>query len=216
MELFEATLSAVLPRKPKEAKAWPVERGVGVAVQVARALRYCHNDALPGYRILHRDIKPGNIGLAAGGRVVLADFGLLKLWKRGGEAEDTPRAITGMTGALRYMAPEVALSQPYNHKAEVFSFTSLLYQLLAHQKPFAWMNAEQFLGEVCRGGTRCPLGKAWPAELRALITAGWAADAESRPDIGKVAASLEELAAKLGASASPSTLPPRRHRAGTA
>ncbi|EOD36573.1 hypothetical protein EMIHUDRAFT_471530, partial [Emiliania huxleyi CCMP1516] len=111
MELFEATLSAVLPRKPKEAKA--------------------------GYRILHRDIKPGNIGLAAGGRVVLADFGLLKLWKRGGEAEDTPRALTGMTGALRYMAPE----------AEVFSFTSLLYQLLAHQKPFAWMNAEQFLAE---------------------------------------------------------------------
>ena len=95
--------------------------------------------------------------------------------------------------------------------------------------------------QVCRGGTRGPLGKAWPAELRALITAGWgrlrrrgrrlcerrlftrlglstgwAADAESRPDIGKVAASLEELAAKLGASASPSTLPPRRHRAGTA
>ncbi|EOD29031.1 hypothetical protein EMIHUDRAFT_234254 [Emiliania huxleyi CCMP1516] len=113
-----------------------------------------------------------------------------------------------MTGALRYMAPE----------AEVFSFTSLLYQLLAHQKPFAWMNAEQFLAEVpvCRGGTRCPLGKAWPAELRALITAGWAADPESRPDIGKVAESLEELAAKLGASASPSTLPPRRHRAGIA
>mmetsp|Transcript_43384 Transcript_43384/g.144499 ORF Transcript_43384/g.144499 Transcript_43384/m.144499 type:complete len:116 (-) Transcript_43384:698-1045(-) len=107
MELFEATLSAVLPCKTKEAKAWPVARGVGVAVQVARALRYCHNDALPGYRILHRDIKPGNIGLAAGGRVVLADFGLLKLWKRGGEKEDTPRAITGMTGALRYMAPEV-------------------------------------------------------------------------------------------------------------
>jgi len=101
-------------------------------------------------------------------------------------------------------------------QAEVFSFTSLLYQLVAHEKPFAWMNAEQFLEEVCRGGTRCPLGKAWPAELRALITAGWAADAESRPDIGKVVASLEELAAKLGTSASPSTLPPRRHHAGTA
>ena len=48
------------------------------------------------------------------------------------------------------------------------------------------------------------------------LSTGWAADAASRPDIGKVAASLEELAAKLGASASPSTLPPRRHRAGTA
>mmetsp|Transcript_13365 Transcript_13365/g.44639 ORF Transcript_13365/g.44639 Transcript_13365/m.44639 type:complete len:405 (-) Transcript_13365:38-1252(-) len=215
LALFTQPLSAALPTSKAQRKQWPTRRGIDIGLQLAGALQYCHDCFMPGYRLLHRDIKPSNVGLAGDGRVVLADFGLLKIWKRG-EDDNERRNLTSMTGSLRYMAPEVALSQPYNHKAEVFSFTSLLYQLLAHQKPFAWMNAEQFLGEVCRGGTRCPLGKAWPAELRALITAGWAADAESRPDIGKVAASLEELAAKLGASASPSTLPPRRHRAGTA
>ena len=69
------------------------------------------------------------------------------------------------------------------------------------------------VGAACAGAA---VGCVNGVSSRLGLSTGWAADAESRPDIGKVAASLEELAAKLGASASPSTLPPRRHRAGTA
>ena len=103
---------------------------------------------MPGYRLLHRDIKPSNVGLAGDGRVVLADFALLKIWKRG-EDDNERRSLTSMTGSLRYMAPEVALSQPYNHKAEVFSFTSLLYHVLSLEKPFAAMDAKAFVAEAC-------------------------------------------------------------------
>ena len=56
------------------------------------------------------------------------------------------------------MAPEVALSQPYNHKAEVFSFTSLLYHVLSLEKPFASMDAKAFVAEACAAKGKPPLG----------------------------------------------------------
>mmetsp|Transcript_3712 Transcript_3712/g.11938 ORF Transcript_3712/g.11938 Transcript_3712/m.11938 type:complete len:310 (-) Transcript_3712:60-989(-) len=120
LALFTQPLSAALPTSKAQRKQWPTRRGIDIGLQLARALQYCHDSFMPGYRLLHRDIKPSNVGLAGDGRVVLADFGLLKIWKRG-EDDNERRSLTSMTGSLRYMAPEVALSQPYNHKAEVFS-----------------------------------------------------------------------------------------------
>jgi len=150
LEELASTLDADLPPPPERVTPWkyrallakwPMQRALDVGVQVARALLYCHEDWMPGYRVLHRDIKPSNIGFTHSGRVVLFDFGLCRLWARdppGEDDEDSLRTLTGMTGSLRYMAPEVALSARYNHKAEVFSFISLLFELLAHQKPFFW------------------------------------------------------------------------------
>jgi len=171
---------------------------------------------MPGYRVLHRDLKPSNVGLACRGgheRAMLADFGLLKIWKRG-EDDHELRKLTGLTGSLRYMAPEVALSQPYNHKAEVFSWTSLLYHVLTLEKPFANMDAKKFVNEACKNGVRCPLDKKWPAKLRAVMTegvreitrdrprspeinrdllAGWAGDPAARPDCRAVTEVLKTL-----------------------
>jgi len=137
LEMLASTLDAELPPSSNSAsawvrkaavRAWPLSRSIDVAMQVARAMRYCHDEWMPDYRLLHRDIKPTNIGFNSSGRVVIYDFGLCKLWSRGGGKEsDTQdlRKLTGLTGSLRYMAPEVALCQPYNHKAEVFSFGSV-------------------------------------------------------------------------------------------
>mmetsp|Transcript_15389 Transcript_15389/g.50084 ORF Transcript_15389/g.50084 Transcript_15389/m.50084 type:complete len:386 (-) Transcript_15389:46-1203(-) len=192
LELFQEPLSAALPTSKAQRKLWPAKRGVSIGLQLARALHYCHDGFMPGYRLLHRDIKPANIGLVPGGRIVLADFGLLKIWKRG-EDDTERRQLTGLTGSLRYMAPEVALSQPYNHKAEVFSFTSLLYHVLSLEKPFAAMDAKAFVAEACHKGRRCPLAKAWPAKLRRLMTEGWAADPTDRPDFEEAVRVLEAL-----------------------
>jgi serine/threonine protein kinase len=139
LEVLASTLSAELPSssiaaspwgKMLAARAWPLSRSIDVAVQIARAMRYCHDDFIPGCRLLHRDLKPNNVGFAASGRVVLFDFGLCKLWstRSGGDDEydlEDLRQLTGLTGSLRYMAPEVALCKPYNHKADVFSFGSV-------------------------------------------------------------------------------------------
>jgi len=99
----------------------PLRRALKVALQLAEALDYCHSGCFHGLRVLHRDLKPNNIGFLADGRLALFDFGLAKLWRvgpdDGGGAEVRP--LTGNTGSLRYMAPEVALSKAYSHRAEV-------------------------------------------------------------------------------------------------
>lgn len=60
-------------------------------------------------------------GFLADGRLALFDFGLAKLWRIGPDDQGGTevRPLTGNTGSLRYMAPEVALSKAYSHRAEV-------------------------------------------------------------------------------------------------
>ena len=68
----------------------------------SRAWRVCTQDAFPGYRIIHRDIKPNNIGFVGPDQLVLFDFGLASLWKHGDtRTDDEPRTLTGETGSLR-------------------------------------------------------------------------------------------------------------------
>ena len=62
--------------------------------------------------------------------MLLFDFGLAKLIPRAAGPDDAPVEMTGKTGSARYMAPEVALSRPYNEKADVHSFAMILYQVL--------------------------------------------------------------------------------------
>ncbi|KOO52801.1 serine threonine-protein kinase ctr1 [Chrysochromulina tobinii] len=145
IELLATVLNKELPRDPdtipfwvrwREVKAWPLMRCLNCGLQLSRALQYCHDDAFPGYRILHRDVKPNNIGFLATGELVLFDFGLASLWRHGEAFDDIPRKLTGECGSMRYMAPEVANSQNYNHKAEVYSFASVLWEICSHRKPF--------------------------------------------------------------------------------
>jgi len=87
-------------------------------------------------------------------------------------------------------------SRPLEEQAEVFSWTSLLYQMLAFQKPFAWMLPEVFLKDVCEGTKRCPIdkcGKAWPSEVRELMMACWSADPASRPEFAQIVQVLEKV-----------------------
>lgn len=88
---------------------WPIRRVLHCAIQIARAMRYLHEEAVEGGRLLHRDLKPDNIGLGRGGRVVLLDFGVAKV-VRGQDYE--PHAMTEKTGSIRYMSPEVRIFCP--------------------------------------------------------------------------------------------------------
>jgi serine/threonine protein kinase len=161
IERLSATLAEVLPKpriycctdlpEPEEvsvcewalvASRWPLARSLHVAHQLALALRHLHErEPIARTAVLHRDLKPDNVGfLADGGGLVLFDFGLATRWEHASEpanpeaaplreagaaAPDAPRQLSGQTGSTRYMAPEVALSLPYNGRAEVFSFATV-------------------------------------------------------------------------------------------
>ena len=111
MPLLASTLTAALPRPMDEVgvlkhraqvKAWPLVRAVRLAVQLGRALRYCHREAFPGCAVLHRDLKPDNVGLApGGGDVILFDFGLAKITSPCEAGEPATQGGPKLTGQTR-------------------------------------------------------------------------------------------------------------------
>ena len=161
--------------RSSESMAAPA-RSLHVIIQLALALRHLHErEPIPRFRILHRDLKPDNVGfLADSGSLVLFDFGLASRWETSGSDNDeTPRQLTGQTGSTRYMSPEVAMSKPYSPKAEVFSFATILWQLCAHERPFRGFGVPDFERRVCEEGYRPKMPKQWPPGLRDLLRDCW-------------------------------------------
>jgi serine/threonine protein kinase len=138
--------------------------------------------------------------------LVLFDFGLASRWALDGTESSADsletRPLTGQTGSTRYMAPEVALSKPYNGKAEVYSFGILLWQMAAHDRPFRdVLSVAEFEYRVARNGERPRIPRWWPEGLKSLLRQCWLEDANARPSFGVVVKKLEELLASLGAGA---------------
>ena len=99
-----------------------------IGMQTAAGLAAAH-----AQNLVHRDIKPANILLEApSGRVKLTDFGLARL------AEDIKLTQTGfVTGTPMYMAPEQALGEHPDERADLFSLGAVLYEMATGQPPFA-------------------------------------------------------------------------------
>ena len=91
---------------------------------------------------------------------------------------------------------EVADALPYNHKADVYSFGIILWELNAGKKPFAGLNRELFYEQVVHGGERPPLNKKWPQELCKLITDCWSTEVDTRPPFSEVVDTIDRLLAK--------------------
>jgi serine/threonine protein kinase len=98
---------------------------VKIASQVAQGLAHAHDRGL-----VHRDIKPGNLMLAAEGVVKILDFGIVK-WSGAGLTR------TGVAlGTLPYMSPEHLRSGPTDARTDLWSLGVVLYEMLARRRPF--------------------------------------------------------------------------------
>ena len=101
----------------------------------------------------------------------------------------------GYTGSLRYMAPEVALREPYTEKVDVYSFGIMLWQMARDQVPFSGLGKTAFMQEVVRGHIRPKLDRSWPEGFNTLLTSCWARDSEKRPGFKMIIHSLNNLLA---------------------
>jgi serine/threonine protein kinase len=159
-------------------------------------MKYCHEDAIPGCIVLHRDIKPDNIGFTLDGTVKLFDFGLAKVMENASVDSDEVYMMSGETGSLRYMAPEVAEGLPYNHSADVYSFGIILWELNSGKKPFDGLNRESFYERIVHGGERPHLSRKLPQELKDLMSQCWDADMRNRPKFSEITERLQKLLEK--------------------
>ncbi|KAG0460075.1 hypothetical protein HPP92_023203 [Vanilla planifolia] len=103
----------------------PYKVVIQLALDLARGLSYLHSK-----KIVHRDVKTENMLLTVSGAVKIADFGVARV-----EAQN-PKDMTGETGTLGYMAPEVLEGKPYNRKCDVYSFGICLWEIYACDMPY--------------------------------------------------------------------------------
>jgi serine/threonine protein kinase len=124
MELLEGrSLAAVLRETPGP---MPVDTSLDLVAQVCDGLEYAHQR-----RIVHRDIKPGNLFVTSPGTVKILDFGIARF---GSLHLTTARSLVGTPD---YMSPEQVRGEEVDHRTDIWAAGAVLYQLLAGAKPFA-------------------------------------------------------------------------------
>ena len=105
----------------------PVAEAVRLLREIASALAYAH-----AHGVVHRDIKPENV-LLSGGAAMVTDFGVAKALTESGTLTTAGIAL----GTPTYMAPEQASADPtVDHRADVYAFGILAYEILTGQTPF--------------------------------------------------------------------------------
>jgi TolB-like protein/predicted Ser/Thr protein kinase len=111
-----------------------IEQALPLALQIASALEAAHKRG-----ILHRDLKPANVIVTESGAKLL-DFGLAKLTSESEappSATEATRTIEGtVAGTAAYMSPEQAQGQALDARSDIFSFGTLLYELLSGKRAF--------------------------------------------------------------------------------
>lgn len=169
-------------------------RGIRLCHELAIALSYIHNDVHRNAMVLHRDLKVENLGVSSStGMLKMFDFGLAKVSRKKKHSNETFK-MTGGTGTLRYMSPEVALHKPYNDKADVFSFGILCWCILTKQVPFKGFDRNRHHDLVVLGNTRPQLSPQWPEWLKELLQSAWLSDPTRRPDMEAIVSKFQENA----------------------
>ena len=166
---------------------------LSLARDLANSLDYLHNRCHRSFKIVHRDLKPDNIGWTSDGTIKLFDFGLCCVVRPDDQRTPEGYRMTGNTGTLRYMAPEVALNRPYHHTVDVYSFSIVVWQVLTGQIPFREMGRKRYMDKVVHNGHRPPLNRNWPKRFRDLLKACWHEDKNFRPDFEEVVRELDML-----------------------
>ena len=106
-------------------RALPLDDALRIADQICQALEHAHSRG-----VVHRDLKPGNVWLAADGTAKLGDFGLAL------DVTNPAYAQHGtMVGTAAYMAPEQALSGEVTARSDLYALGALLYEMLTGRPP---------------------------------------------------------------------------------
>ncbi|KAH9694536.1 serine/threonine-protein kinase STY46 [Citrus sinensis] len=153
-----------------------------VAIDVSKGMNYLHQN-----NIIHRDLKAANLLMDENEVVKVADFGVARVKAQSG-------VMTAETGTYRWMAPEVIEHKPYDHKADVFSFGIVLWELLTGKLPYEYLTPLQAAVGVVQKGLRPTIPKNSQPKLAELLERCWQQDPALRPDFSEIIEILQQIA----------------------
>ncbi len=181
-----------------------LEQALRLGIQIADGLACAHE-----HGVIHRDLKPQNVMVTAGGEAKILDFGLAKRFAPphiDGKSSSFPPGVLTLTapgvriGTPAYMSPEQIESQPADERSDVFSFGCLLYEMLTGTSPFRRRNAVLIFKAVIHEDPEpvSALQPNLPEALNDILATALAKDPEKRyQNMGALLRDLEQVHADL-------------------
>ena len=138
---------------PQFTSTWDLERLIDVVIQVGQVLSYAHV-----HGVVHCDVKPENIVAGSFGEVLLLDWGNAWLQEKNPTKDTDPAEANSLhsreshPGTPQYMSPEQIAGDDIDHRTDIYSLGSILFEILTGQQ-LAWGDS---LDEMLQNKTNSP------------------------------------------------------------